>query len=128
MPVAQVEAAGASLLATEVEELDRVLGGGLGAGPVTRIGDDPEMGKSTLIRQALGKRAARGARCLLVCAEESTAQVRMRADRLGALASELFGVSETSLPAVVAYVSMVEPVVLAIDSIQAVHDPDGTGA
>ena len=77
--------------------------------------------------QALGRIAARGARCLLVCAEESTAQVRMRADRLGALAPELFVVSETSLPAVVAYVATLEPVVLAIDSIQAVHDPDAPG-
>ena len=128
MPVAQVEAAGASLLATEVAEFDRVLGGGLVAGSVSLIGGEPGMGKSTLIMQALGQIAARGARCLLVCAEESTAQVRMRADRLGALAPELFVVSETSLPAIVAYVSMVEPVVLAIDSIQAVHDPDGSGA
>ena len=86
------------------------------------------MGKSTLLMQALGSIAARGARCLLVCAEESTAQVRMRADRLGALAPELFVVSETSLPAVVASVATLEPVVLAIDSIQAVHDPDAPGA
>ena len=86
------------------------------------------MGKSTLLMQALGSIAARGARCLLVCAEESAAQVRMRADRLGALAPELFVVSETSLPAVVASVATLEPVVLAIDSIQAVHDPDAPGA
>ena len=98
MPIAQVEAAGASLLATEVTELDRVLGGGLVAGSVTLIGGEPGMGKSTLVMQALGQIAARGARCLLVCAEESTAQVRIRADRLGALAPELFVVSETSLP------------------------------
>jgi DNA repair protein RadA/Sms len=128
VPIAQVEAAGASLLATEVAELDRVLGGGLVAGSVTLVGGEPGMGKSTLLMQALGRIAARGARCLLVCAEESTAQVRMRADRLGALAPEFFVVSETSLPAVMAYVAAVEPVVLAIDSIQAVHDPDAPGA
>jgi DNA repair protein RadA/Sms len=128
VPIAQVEAAGASLLATEVSELDRVLGGGLVAGSVTLVGGEPGMGKSTLLMQALGRIAARGARCLLVCAEESTAQVRMRADRLGALAPEFFVVSETSLPAVMAYVAAVEPVVLAIDSIQAVHDPDAPGA
>src|SRR5437763_2054984 len=127
MPIAQVAAAGASLLPTEVSELDRVLGGGLVAGSVTLIGGEPGMGKSTLLMQTLGRIAARGARCLLVCAEESTAQVRMRADRLGALAPELFVLSETSLPAVVAYVATVEPVVLAIDSIQAVHDPDAPG-
>ena len=127
-PIAQVETAGASHLPTEVAELDRVLGGGLVAGSVTLIGGEPGMGKSTLLMQALGSIAARGARCLLVCAEESAAQVRMRADRLGALAPELYVVSETSLPAVVASVATLEPVVLAIDSIQAVHDPDAPGA
>lgn len=128
MPIAQIATAGASLLATEVTELDRVLGGGLVAGSVTLVGGEPGMGKSTLLMQALGLIAARGARCLLVCAEESTAQVRMRADRLGALAGEFFVVSETSLPAILAYVAAVEPAVLAVDSIQAVHDPDGPGA
>ena len=127
VPIAQVAAAGASLLPTDLTELDRVLGGGLVAGSVTLVGGEPGMGKSTLLMQALGRIAATGARCLLVCAEESTAQVRMRADRLGALAPELFVLSETSLPDVVAYVATVEPVVLAIDSIQAVHDPDGPG-
>src|SRR5439155_876885 len=127
VPIAEVAAAGASLLPTDLTELDRVLGGGLVAGSVTLVGGEPGMGKSTLLMQALGRIAARGARCLLVCAEESTAQVRMRADRLGALAPELFVLSETSLPAVVAYVATVEPVVLAIDSIQAVHDPDAPG-
>jgi DNA repair protein RadA/Sms len=96
--------------------------------PVTLVGGEPGMGKSTLLMQALGRIAARGERCLLVCAEESTSQVRMRADRLGMLAPELFVVSETSLPAVVAAVATLEPVVLAIDSIQAVHDPDSPGA
>src|ERR1700704_2198737 len=128
MPIGEVETAGASQLPTAVPELDRVLGGGLVAGSVTLIGGEPGMGKSTLLMQALGQLATRGARCLLVCAEESAAQVRMRADRLGALAPELFVVSETSLPAVFAYVASVEPVVLAIDSIQAVHDPDAPGA
>jgi DNA repair protein RadA/Sms len=128
VPIAQVETAGAAPLPTEITEFDRVLGGGLVAGSVTLVGGEPGMGKSTLIMQALGRLAARGARCLLVCAEESVGQVRMRADRLGALAPELFVVSETSLPAVMAYVASVEPVVLAIDSIQAVHDPDAAGA
>ena len=128
IPIGQVDTAGASQLPTEIAEFDRVLGGGLVAGSVTLIGGEPGMGKSTLIMQALGQLAARGARCLLVCAEESVGQVRMRADRLGALAPELFVVSETSLPTILAYVASIEPVVLAIDSIQAVHDPDGPGA
>ena len=128
VPIASVTTAGASQLPTEVPELDRVLGGGLVAGSVTLIGGEPGMGKSTLLMQALGSIAARGGRCLLVCAEESAAQVRMRADRLGTLAPELFVVSETSLPTVFAYVASIEPTVLAIDSIQAVIDPDAPGA
>lgn len=128
VPIGEVVISGAAPLPTELAELDRVLGGGLVPGSVTLIGGEPGMGKSTLLMQALGRIAARGARCLLVCAEESAAQVRVRADRLGVLAPELLVVSETSLPAVMAYVAQVEPVVLAIDSIQAVHDPDAPGA
>ena len=77
-------------------------------------------------RSAISRR--RGVRCLLVSGEESPAQVRMRADRLGALPAELFVVGETSLPAIVAHVETVEPAVLVIDSIQTIHDPDAPGA
>jgi len=127
LPIAEVSTYSSSLLPTGVGELDRVLGGGLVPGSVTLVGGEPGMGKSTLITQALGRLADRGARSLLVCAEESAAQVRMRADRLGALAPDLFVVSDTSLPAVLGHVCAVEPVVLAVDSIQAVHDPDSPG-
>src|SRR5262245_18337272 len=89
VPIGEVVTAGAAPMPTGVSELDRVLGGGLVAGSVTLIGGEPGMGKSTLLMQALGSLAARGARCLLVCAEESTAQVKLRADRLRALAPEL---------------------------------------
>ena len=113
--------------ATDVPELDRVLGGGLVAGSVTLVGGEPGMGKSTLVLQALGAMAADGARCLLVCAEESAAQVRLRADRLGTLAPDLLVVCETSLPDVCAHAEAMRPDVIAIDSIQAVQDPDAPG-
>ena len=77
--------------------------------------------------QALGAMAADGARCLLVCAEESAAQVRLRADRLGTLAEDLLVVSETSLPDVCAHAEAARPDVIAIDSIQTVQDPDAPG-
>src|SRR3954469_25500594 len=127
VPIIEVTAHGAAPFPTGVAEFDRVLGGGLVAGSVTLVGGEPGMGERPLIMPALRCMAARGARCLLVCAEESTAQVRMRAERLGVLAPELFVVSETSLPAIAAYVAPLAPVVLAIDSIQAVHDPDSPG-
>ena len=105
-----------------------MLDGGLVAGSVTLIGGEPGMGKSTLLLQALGAMAAGGARCLLVCGEESPAQVRLRAERLGTLDPNVFLVHETSLPAVLAHVAEMAPDVLAIDSIQTVHDPDSPGA
>ncbi len=128
VPIAEVDALGAAHLPTGLPELDRVLGGGLVAGSVTLLGGEPGMGKSTLLLQALGAMAAGGVRCLLVTAEESVAQVRVRADRLGTLAPELFVVSETSLPAIAAHLDALAPAVCVIDSIQAVHDPDGPGS
>jgi DNA repair protein RadA/Sms len=113
---------------TGVTELDRVLGGGLVAGSVTLLAGEPGMGKSTLLLQALGHMAEEGARCLLVTAEESCAQVRLRAERVGALVPELLVVAETSLPHVVAHVDATTPDVLALDSIQTVVDPDLPGA
>jgi DNA repair protein RadA/Sms len=128
VPIVDVSTQAASARSTGVEEFDRVLDGGLVPGSVTLLAGEPGTGKSTLLLQALGKMADAGARCLLVTAEESSAQVRMRADRLGALASSLLVVSETSLPHVVAHVEAVRPDVLALDSIQTVLDPDQPGA
>jgi DNA repair protein RadA/Sms len=127
-PISAVDGLGAVARPTGVPELDRVLGGGLVTGSVTLLGGEPGMGKSTLVLQALGAIAATGTRCLLVSAEESPAQVRVRADRLGTLAPELFVVGETSLPAIAAHVETLQPALLAIDSIQTVHDPDAGGA
>src|SRR5206468_10833788 len=87
---------------TGIGELDRVLGGGLVPGSVTLLGGEPGIGKSTLVLQALATLAASGARCLLVSAEESRQQVRLRAERLGALPASLWLVGETVLPSVIA--------------------------
>ena len=123
-----IDPIGAKRRATGVPELDRVLGGGLVPGSVTLLVGEPGMGKSTLMLQALGRMAADGARCLLVSAEESCEQVRMRADRLGVLEPGLLVVSDTSLHNVMAQVDVVSPDVLAIDSIQTVLDPDLPGS
>ena len=123
-----VNAETATPMSTGIAELDRVLQGGLVAGSVTLLAGEPGMGKSTLLLQALGHMAAAGRRCLLVTAEESCAQVKLRAERVGALAPDLLVVSETSLPHVLAHVDAVEPDVLALDSIQTVVDPDSPGA
>ncbi|HUF84311.1 MAG TPA: DNA repair protein RadA [Acidimicrobiia bacterium] len=128
MPLAEVDPEGAPVRPTRVDELDRVLGGGVVAGSVTLLGGEPGIGKSTLLLQALNRMADAGARCLLASAEESREQVRRRAGRLGTLAPGLFIVSDTSLPAVLAHAEAHGPDVLALDSIQAVHDPEQPGA
>ena len=128
LPIAEVEPLGVAARPTGIGELDRVLGGGLVPGSVTLLGGEPGMGKSTLLLQALGRLAEAGARCLLVTAEESREQVRLRAERIGALAPGLLLAADTSLALVLAHVDSAAPDVLAVDSIQAVVDPDQPGA
>ena len=127
-PMSALDRVGGARIETGVPELDHVLGGGLVPGSVTLLGGEPGVGKSTLLLQALGAIAASGGRCLLVSAEESVTQVRLRAERLATLAPELLVVAENSLPAIATHIASVEPAVVAIDSIQAVHDPDAPGA
>jgi DNA repair protein RadA/Sms len=113
---------------TGLGELDRVLGGGLVPGSVTVLGGEPGIGKSTLLLQVLAGMAALGSTCLLVTAEESAQQVRVRADRLGTIVPDLYLVSETALPNVLAHVAALQPDVLVIDSIQTIFDPDLSSA
>jgi DNA repair protein RadA/Sms len=124
VPLAEVDAAAAGPRPTGLGELDRVLGGGLVPGSVTLLGGEPGIGKSTLVLQAMAVLAASGARCLLVCAEESPQQVKRRATRLGALAANVWLVGETSLPGIRAAVDELAPNVMVVDSIQTVWDPE----
>ncbi len=122
-PLGAIDVAPVATRSTGLAELDRVLGGGLVAGSVTLLGGEPGIGKSTLVLQALAAMAADGASCLLVSAEESAPQVRLRAARLGPLPEEVLVLAETSLPAVVAAIETTRPAVCVVDSIQAVADP-----
>jgi DNA repair protein RadA/Sms len=124
VPIADVDTAGWSVRPTGVGELDRVLGGGLVPGSVTLVGGEPGIGKSTLLLQALASTAAGGAKVLLVSAEESKEQVRLRAQRLGTLAPTLWLLSETNLAGILLAVAEVEPELLVVDSIQTVFDPE----
>ena len=124
VPILEVDAAEFGARPTGIGELDRVLGGGFVPGGVTLVGGEPGIGKSTLLLQALGALAASGARGLLVSAEESKQQVRLRAERLGTLDPRILLLSETSLPDVIAAVESTSPDYLVIDSIQTVFDPE----
>jgi DNA repair protein RadA/Sms len=125
-PVAlgEVGMASAEPVATGVEELDRVLGGGLVPGSVTLLGGEPGIGKSTLLLQVLGSMARSGARTLLVSAEESAPQVRRRAERLGAVHEGVWLVAETTLPGIRDALEELKPDVVVVDSIQTVWDPE----
>ena len=102
-----------------IAELDRVLGGGVVPGSFTLIGGDPGIGKSTLLLQAVD-RLARCGKALYVTAEESTRQVKMRGERLGAAASSLYLLAETSLESIFAQVKELKPDFLVVDSIQTI--------
>ena len=123
-PLHLVATGGTSCQPTGVAELDRVLGGGLVPGSVTLLGGEPGIGKSTLLLQVLASLARSDGPCLLVCAEESAPQVRIRAGRLGAVPEGLLVLAETSLPAILAAIDACRPTVCVIDSIQTVLDPD----
>lgn len=110
---------------TGIGEIDRVLSGGLVPGSVTLLGGEPGVGKSTLLLQVL---SAMNGPTLYVTAEESAQQVRLRADRLGALHDRISLLAETSLPRIRAAAAALRPDLLVIDSIQTVSDPDiGSG-
>jgi len=99
-------------------EFDRVLGGGFVTGGVVLIGGDPGIGKSTLLLQTACAVAATGAQVLYVAGEESAAQVRLRADRLGVAADGLYVLVETDLERISTHVERLRPILLIVDSIQ----------
>jgi DNA repair protein RadA/Sms len=129
-PVAlsDVQAPAVDRLSTGIGELDRVLGGGLVPGSLVLIGGSPGIGKSTLTSGALGHLAAGGRRVLYVSGEESAAQVKLRAERLGRAALTVPIVAETDLEAVLATLEAERPEVCVIDSVQVLYDPALTGA
>jgi len=107
----------------DVEELDRVLGGGLVPGGLVLLGGEPGIGKSTLLLQILMRLSRRGMKVLYVSGEESLTQIRMRAQRLGQCPEGLWSMCECSLEKIKAAVKELEPQFLSIDSIQTMSAP-----
>ena len=128
VPLGEVEAPRIERLKTGIGEFDRVLGGGLVPGSLVLIGGAPGIGKSTITTAALANLSATGQRVLYVSGEESAAQVRLRAERLGSHALAVPIVAETDLEAVVATLEQERPDVCVVDSVQVLYDPALTGA
>lgn len=105
-----------------MDELDRVLGGGLVPGVVVLLAGEPGVGKSTLLLEVAKQWTADGkGRALVVSGEESVGQIRLRAERIGARHDELFLASENELSAALGHVEAVEPTLLIIDSVQTIR-------
>jgi len=123
-----VGAVEAPRVSTGVEELDRVLGGGLVGGSLVLLGGEPGIGKSTLLLQAADALATGGREVLYVCGEESPQQVGLRARRLGVGSERVALLPELDVTVVEATVRERRPTVLVVDSIQTAFDPELAGA
>jgi DNA repair protein RadA/Sms len=117
-----VKAEEAERIPTGVAELDRVLGGGLVPASLVLVGGEPGVGKSTLLLSALAS-ISKGRRAVLVTGEESSAQVKLRAARLGG-AEQVEILAETELEAVCATLEQERPDVCVIDSVQTLYSPE----
>ncbi len=107
------------------DELNRVLGGGIVPGSLVLVGGEPGVGKSTLLMHAAAQVAQRGSRVLYVSGEESAQQIRMRAERLGALEAGIFLLAENDLDVICDAISAAPPALVIIDSIQTVTEEIG---
>jgi DNA repair protein RadA/Sms len=125
--LSEIEASDVDRQPTGIDELDRVLGGGIVAGGVVLIGGDPGIGKSTLLLQAL-EALSRSVRVLYVTGEESGAQVALRSRRLGLDGAHVRVVAEIQLEKIAATIAAEQPAVCVIDSIQTVYSDQLTSA
>lgn len=128
VPISQVPTDSAARRKTTITELDRVLGGGIVPGAVMLLAGEPGVGKSTLLLDVAAKWARQGGTTLYVSGEESASQVRLRAERTGAVADSLYLASENDLATVLGHIDEVSPSLLVLDSVQTVSTAEAEGA
>lgn len=128
VPIDSIELVTELRLHTEIQEFDRVLGGGLVPGTLVLIGGEPGIGKSTLMLQALFGLANQGHHVLYVSGEESIHQIRLRSKRLKTVSPNLLVVSEVEVEAILSMIESSKPSVVVVDSIQTMFNGDLTSA
>ena len=126
MKLADVTSINVHRTKTEMEEFNRVLGGGVVPGSLVLIGGDPGIGKSTLLLQVSTQLSQVGT-VLYVSGEESAQQIKLRAERVGDIDSEFYLYAETNMQSVRAEVEKIQPDFLIIDSIQTIMSPEISG-
>ena len=117
-----------SRIVTGIGELDRVLGGGIVQGSLTLVGGDPGIGKSTLLLQVCRNLSGAGHKVLYISGEESLAQIKMRAYRLGEFTREMQLLCETNLDEITEVIRSCKPEAVVIDSIQTMYNENVSAA
>ena len=128
IPITQVSEEKIERIPTRMDELDLVLGGGIVYGSLILVGGSPGVGKSTLLLKVCANLAKEGKRILYVSAEESASQIKMRANRIGANANNLYLFNELVLENIVAALEKEQFDLLVIDSIQTIYSQEITSA
>ncbi|AHD22534.1 DNA repair protein RadA [Rhodococcus pyridinivorans] len=128
-PLSQIDGKATHAKPTGIPELDRVLGGGVVPGSVVLLAGEPGVGKSTLLLEVVHRWALRGEadRALYVTGEESAGQVRLRADRTGAVHDRVYLAAENDLATIFGHVEQVKPTLLVVDSVQTMLAADVDG-
>ncbi|MGN6712136.1 DNA repair protein RadA [Anaerocolumna jejuensis] len=123
-PLAKINTTENNRITTGLQEMDRVLGGGIVIGSLVLVGGDPGIGKSTLLLQICRELTDKMHRVLYISGEESLQQIKMRADRLGVFRGDLLLLSETNLDNIEEIIRKDKPEIVVIDSIQTMYKED----
>lgn len=121
--ISKITAGANSRYTTGIQELDRVLGGGIVSGSLILLGGAPGIGKSTLILQAASLFSKEYKKVLYISGEESASQIKIRADRLNAVDDELYILAETEFDQIIAHLNKDKYSLVVVDSIQTIFDP-----